>query len=161
MLNQPCPGLTVGVFCWLGAIRSPMDKRSCVVLALKECPEKTQREIAEQVGCDRGYVSKIQNELVTSHKLTVPTARTGKDGKSYPTSYKKAAPATKDAVRKVRTFVRMPHALWKGRNTCPAGSKRPAEGNVATICCLSSLNLVPALGCPDWAQPLDRPAIRM
>ena len=108
--NQPRPGLTVGALCWLGAIRSPMDKRSCVVLALKECPKKTQREIAEQVGCSQQHVGMIQKELTSTCKLAVPTTRTGKDGKTYPTSYKKAAKVT---MRKVRTFARMPHDVWK------------------------------------------------
>ena len=147
-VESAMPGLTVGVFCWSGAIRSPMDKRSCVVLALKECPEKTLKQIADQVGCHTSFVGKIQNELSTSRKLDVPVTRTGKDGKSYPTSYKKAAPATKDAVRRVRTFARMPHDVWKVKPYW-AGSKRPAAGNVATFRCLlaRTMGLSDSSGC--------------
>jgi len=63
------------------------DIRHAVEVALKTWPDKTQQEIAEQVGCNRSYLVRIQDELVTSNKLTLPPTRTGKDGKQYPTTY--------------------------------------------------------------------------
>lgn len=62
------------------------DVRHAVELALKTWPGKTQREIAAQVGCDFGYVSKIKGGLLTSQQLDAPATVTGKDGKVYPTS---------------------------------------------------------------------------
>ena len=63
------------------------DIRHAVEVALNTWPDKTQQEIAEQVGCNRSYLVRIQDELVTSNKLTLPPTRTGKDGKQYPTTY--------------------------------------------------------------------------
>ena len=63
------------------------DIRRAVEVALREWPNKSQREIAEQVGCNVAYVNRIKQELFTSKKLTLPATRTGKDGKSYPTTY--------------------------------------------------------------------------
>jgi hypothetical protein len=50
-------------------------------LALAKFPDKTQEQVANHVGCDRAYVSKVASELVNSHKLKLPTTRKGKDGK--------------------------------------------------------------------------------
>ena len=63
------------------------DIRRAVEIALREWPNKSQQEIAEQVGCNVAYVNRIKQELFTSKKLTLPATRTGKDGKSYPTTY--------------------------------------------------------------------------
>ena len=63
------------------------DVRKAVEVALREWPNKSQQEIAEQVGCNVAYVNRIKQELFTSKKLTLPATRTGKDGKSYPTTY--------------------------------------------------------------------------
>ena len=56
-------------------------------VALREWPGKSQAEIAAQVGCGQGTVSKIQAELIPRNKLTLPSTRTGKDGKDRPTTY--------------------------------------------------------------------------
>jgi hypothetical protein len=51
-------------------------------------PNKTQEQVAQHVGCDRSYVSKVANQLVNIHKLTLPAVRKGKDGRSRPAKYK-------------------------------------------------------------------------
>lgn len=63
------------------------DVRHAVEAALRAFPERTQQAVAEQVGCCRVYVLKIQEQLVTSNKLTIPQTRIGADGKSRPTTY--------------------------------------------------------------------------
>lgn len=63
------------------------DIRKAVEVALREWPQKSQAEIAAQVGCSQGIVARYKDELITSNKLTLPATRTGKDGKSYPTTY--------------------------------------------------------------------------
>lgn len=63
------------------------DTRHAVEVALKTWPDKTQQEIAEQVGCGQATVHRIKEELIHVNKLTLPDTRTGKDGKQYPTTY--------------------------------------------------------------------------
>lgn len=68
--------------------RTVADKHHAIELALTKFPQKTQEQVAQHVGCDRSYVSKVGNELVNIHKLKLPASRKGKDGKSRPTKYK-------------------------------------------------------------------------
>jgi len=77
--------------------------RHAVELALRTWPKKTQREIAAQVGCDFGYVSKIKGGLLTSQQLDAPTTVTGKDGKTYPTSKPRKQAVDVAAEEVVRT----------------------------------------------------------
>lgn len=63
------------------------DVKKAVEVALREWPNKVLSEIAEQVGCAVAFVGKVQVELSTSGKLTLPATRTGKDGKDRPTTY--------------------------------------------------------------------------
>jgi hypothetical protein len=72
-----------------GLRRTPADKKRAIELALESFPDRTQDQVAKHVGCDRSYVSKVQSELVTIHKLTTPKARKGKDGKTRPATYRK------------------------------------------------------------------------
>lgn len=63
------------------------DVRHAVELALRTWPEKTQREIAAQVGCSLGSVATIKGQLFSREQLPdAPATVTGKDGKVYPTS---------------------------------------------------------------------------
>ena len=66
---------------------TPGDIRRAVEIALREWQNKSQQEIAEQVGCNVAYVNRIKQELFTSKKLTLPAKRMGKDGKDRPTTY--------------------------------------------------------------------------
>ena len=59
---------------------TPGDIRRAVEIALREWQNKSQQEIAEQVGCNVAYVNRIKQELFTSNKLTLPAKRMGKDG---------------------------------------------------------------------------------
>lgn len=61
---------------------SDTDKRHAIVLALQTWPERSGREIAEQVGCANTYVSRIREEVCTRAHL--PDRVTGRDGKRYP-----------------------------------------------------------------------------
>jgi len=63
------------------------DVKKAVEVALREWPNKSQQEIAEQVGCSQFLVNRVQNELISQNKLTLPATRTGKDGKDRPTTY--------------------------------------------------------------------------
>lgn len=65
------------------------DLRHAVAVALKTWPDKTQQAIADQVGCHRTTVMRVQEELVHVHKLEVPETRVGADGKERPTTYQK------------------------------------------------------------------------
>lgn len=59
-----------------------IDKRHAIVLALQAWPDRSQNQIAEQVGCSQRYVSMIRDEVRTTSNL--PSHVTGKDGKRYP-----------------------------------------------------------------------------
>ena len=60
------------------------DKRHAIKVALMAWPARNPREIAEQIGCDRSWVTKVKAEDVTQSQ---PDSRTtGRDGKSYPAS---------------------------------------------------------------------------
>jgi len=60
------------------------DKKHAILLALKTWPDKSARQIADQVGCSNIYVSRMREEAGVN-KLTPESGRvTGKDGKSYP-----------------------------------------------------------------------------
>ena len=61
---------------------TPADKKHAIELALRTWPDKSERELATQVGCSKTYVHKLRGQVVTSDH--VPTRVTGKDGKSYP-----------------------------------------------------------------------------
>lgn len=72
------------------------DKRHAIQIALETFPDKTQEAVAKQVGCARSWVAMVKKEVVSTDKLTPPTKVTGKDGKSYPTTY---APRKKDSTK--------------------------------------------------------------
>jgi hypothetical protein len=66
-----------------GARLTSADKRHAILIALKTWPERSGRQIAEQIGCSAMWVSKVKDETGVNH--FTPEARvTGKDGKSYP-----------------------------------------------------------------------------
>lgn len=67
-----------------GLQRTAADKANAVRIALAKFPEKTQQQVAEQVGCTQQYVSKVQGQLTTNCKLKLPAVRLGKDGKARP-----------------------------------------------------------------------------
>jgi len=63
------------------------DIKHAVELALKTWPEKTQQEIAFQVGCVHSYVNRIKQDNVTSDNVSVPTHRKDTLGRMQPTTY--------------------------------------------------------------------------
>lgn len=84
---------------------SPGDKRHAIELALSRFPTKSQQEIASQVGCDQGYVSKVKQGLVmTCHNQ--PETRVDSRGHIQPTS--KPRPQTIDIEAVVGQSVESP-----------------------------------------------------
>jgi len=63
------------------------DKRHAILLALQTWPDRSQREIAEQIGCSKTWVQNIKTEVVSTDHVRV----TGKDGKSYPATRRNQA----------------------------------------------------------------------
>lgn len=61
------------------------DKRHAILLALKEWPQKSGNQIAEQIGCNQSTVQRVRDEVMQTHNL--PDRVTGKDGKSYPATH--------------------------------------------------------------------------
>lgn len=60
------------------------DKKHALRLAVKAFPERSMRQLAEQVGCSSTYASRVRDEVQTSLQ---PVRRVvGSDGRSYPAS---------------------------------------------------------------------------
>ena len=72
------------------------DLTHAITIAIKTWPDKTQADIAEQVGCSQSYVAKVKSDYHSDIETpkTIKTAR----GQTRPTSYKKAEP-TVEAVK--------------------------------------------------------------
>jgi hypothetical protein len=109
-----------------GLLRSATDKHHAIELALTKFPEKTQEQVAQHVGCDRSYVSKVGNQLVNIHKLTLPAVRKGKDGRSRPTKYKARKQAkAEEAPPAIPVQLAVAQALPASTSpTSPTSSKR-------------------------------------
>lgn len=80
---------------------SETDKKHAIVLALRAWPDRSQTQIAEQVGCAVPYVTRIRAQVFTSEDL--PARVTGKDGKSYPATHAQSIDA--DAANAKRAAV--------------------------------------------------------
>lgn len=65
-----------------GAQLTASDKKHAVLLALRQWPERSASQLAEQVGCNRRYVDQLKAEVGSTTNL--PDRVTGKDGKRYP-----------------------------------------------------------------------------
>lgn len=65
-----------------GAQMTPADKKHAILLALQAWPDKSQNQIADQIGCSQQHVQQVRAQVTTTCNL--PPRVTGKDGKSYP-----------------------------------------------------------------------------
>lgn len=69
------------------------DKTNAIRLALREFSDRSQRQIADQVGCSESYVRKVAEQLRTSAQLPPRPERTvGRDGKSRPAAKARRKP---------------------------------------------------------------------
>lgn len=75
------------------------DKKHAIVLAIKAWPDRSAAMIAEQLGCNHVYVTRLRQQEFTSKDL--PSKVIGKDGKSYP-----AVRGTNDTVGQRRDMRR-------------------------------------------------------
>jgi hypothetical protein len=65
-----------------GLRRTKADTVKAIKMAMEAMPKLSQVSIAQHVGCDQSWVSKV----MTSHNLSRGDKVTGKDGKEYPVS---------------------------------------------------------------------------
>ena len=109
-----------------GLPRTATDKHRAIELALLKFPDKTQQQVAEQVGCAQSYVATVARELITSDKLKLPTTRKGKDGRSRPTKYKarKQAKAVEKPAATPLQPTAAPALPASTSPTSPTGGKR-------------------------------------
>jgi len=63
---------------------------------LMHFPEKSQQEIAEQVGCSQRYVGMIKEDNRSTSNI--PPTRTDSIGRTRPTSYTKPEPMETDST---------------------------------------------------------------
>ena len=69
------------------------DIKLCIKKTLKRFPDKTAGAIAKELGCNRSYVYRIENELSPRRQLNAKTTKVGADGKIRSTA-KKAKKST-------------------------------------------------------------------
>lgn len=75
--------------------------KRAVELAVKTWPNKSQQEIAEQVGCTKQYVGQLKAEI--SKQVYLPPTRTDSIGRTRPTSYATRKPTTPEG-EEARTY---------------------------------------------------------
>lgn len=61
------------------------DVKKAVEVALREWPNKSQQEIAEQIGCGQGTVAKVKADIIPRN--IIPPTRTDSMGRTRPTTY--------------------------------------------------------------------------
>jgi hypothetical protein len=61
------------------------DVRKAVEVALREWPNKSQQEIAEQVGCSQRFVGMVKEDIRSTS--IIPPTRTDSMGRTRPTTY--------------------------------------------------------------------------
>ncbi len=71
-----------------GQRMSKGDVRNAVIRALKAFPDRTQKAIAEQVGCAQSYVASIKAGVNITSDIETPETITNARGQQRPTSYK-------------------------------------------------------------------------
>ncbi len=91
-------------------------------MTLHEFPEKSQQEIAEQVGCSQQYVAKVKDNTTGCN---IPPTRTDSIGRTRPTRWG----AVKSMYRLLKTIIYLgiisplPHILGAARFLNRAGSR--------------------------------------
>lgn len=65
------------------------DIRAAVEMALQAWPQKSQTEIATQVGCSQQYVGKVKEDITTSCNVSIPEKRKDSLGRMQPTQHKR------------------------------------------------------------------------
>ena len=75
-----------------GLRRTNADKRKAVELALTDCPDWSNRRVAEHVGVGDQLVADVRADLVSRCVIHAPDARQGKDQKTYSAKPKKKQP---------------------------------------------------------------------
>ncbi len=64
------------------------DKKNAITLAITNFPDKSQQEIANQVGCSQQYVAMVKGDNTST--CNIPETRKDAIGRNRPTAYKKA-----------------------------------------------------------------------
>ncbi len=63
------------------------DIRHAVEVALQTWPEKTQQEIADQVGCSQWLVHDVKEVIIANNNHSIPDTRVNAQGRTRPTTY--------------------------------------------------------------------------
>jgi ParB-like chromosome segregation protein Spo0J len=121
------------------------DVRHAVLLALRTWPERSQREIAAQVGCSQAWVSNLKSDVISSDNVHVPATRTDTLGRDQPTRKpRQPKPEQTAAEAPMKEGQQKPAArpTW----TPPPGSSRVGIANaMKAIACLKETPLDDAL----------------
>src|SRR5262245_50406010 len=116
-----------------GARFSERDKRHAILLALQTWPDKSQHEIAAQLGVDQSWVSQVMS---THHVVPERTHVVGKDGKTYPAHKGVKHHKHDEIVEQLRAGTptkSIARTLGVGRNTVYSISKQPTPAQPPTV----------------------------
>jgi ParB-like chromosome segregation protein Spo0J len=105
---------------------SGADKKHAILLALAAWPERSSNQIAEQIGVNAGYLSRVKAE----HNVqATPDARVvGRDGKSYP------ATSPKPMRQESAQFVAVKQLVQEGKSSKDIKSATgAADGTIAKV----------------------------
>lgn len=113
------------------------DKKHAIALALQAWPDRSQTQIAEQIGCTQQWVAQVRAQLKDTSTCNLPDRVTGKDGKSYPSArsngvgIQKSVAAVKQRVDRIRLMAGEGHttrqiasAVGLSEEGCRATMKR-------------------------------------
>lgn len=134
------------------------DKKHAVMLAFKAWPDRSQREIAIQIGCAQQYVQKLRANYQVTTGSHLPDRVTGRDGKSYPAHRGPNSPRPVDAPRPQTRAARAAHYESKKAMAVEGASQsslrklpRKADAEIVTNAMQTLSGLVSALGMVDPA----------
>ena len=102
------------------------DVKRAVELAVKTWPNKSQQEIAEQIGCGQGTVAKVKADIIPRN--IIPHTRTDSLGRTRPTSYatrKPTTPEDEEAAAQTRRLLHGHLAAPSSPGDAPAANHAP------------------------------------
>jgi hypothetical protein len=103
-----------------GRPMSKGDVRAAVEKALRTWPDKSQQQIADQIGCSQYLVCKVKEDIISKNNTEIPQTRTDAMGRTRPTSYKtKPEPEEVEGTETTETEVTKKPDIKKSK-TIPA-----------------------------------------
>ena len=134
---------------------TPGDIRRAVEIALHEWPNKSQQEIAEQIGCGQGTVAKVKADIIPRN--IIPPTRTDSMGRTRPTTYAtrttRTATSTTFNPERPSTCARV--RAMQPDSTLAGNTDRPPSGESSVAGCptgrrINRAAMWPSSGLATW-----------